>query len=192
MRFADGTVMRLYRQTVQDFGLYTGMEMSRKEFETLQESAGTMSAKMRAVRIVAASAVSKGDLEKRLIQKGETPEHAKQATKWMSDMDLVDDQRTAQQIVQRCIHKGYGVSRAKQALFEKRIPKEYWAAVLQDYPDQSEAIVTFLQSKLGTSREERDVRRAIDALIRRGHSYGEIRKGLDSLSLCDDDFREEF
>ncbi len=192
MRFDDGTVMRLYRQTVQDFGLYAGLELSDTEFKNLQESAGAMSAKMRAVRIVAASGVSKGDLQQRLIQKGETPKHAKQAVQWMSDMDLVDDQKTAEHIVQRCIHKGYGVARAKQALFEKRIPKEYWASVLEDYPDQSDSIVSFLQSRLLKSRDERSLRKAIDALIRRGHSYSEIRKGLDRIDLLGDDFREEF
>ena len=192
MRFDDGTVMRLYRQTVEDFGLYVGLELSETEFKNLQESAGVMSAKMRAVRIVAASGVSKGDLQRRLIQKGEMPKHAKQAVQWMSDMDLVDDQKTAEHIVQRCIHKGYGVTRAKQVLFEKRIPKEYWASVLEDYPDQMEAIVTFLQEKLAKMRDEQSVRRAIDALIRRGHSYSEIRKGLDHINLMGDDFREEF
>ena len=37
----------------------------------------------------------------------------------MPGLDLLDDAKTAQQIVQRCISKGYGRSRAKQALFEK-------------------------------------------------------------------------
>ena len=192
MRFEDGTVMRLYRQTVQDFGLYAGLELSDGEMEKLHAAAGAMSAKMRAVRIVAASAVSKGDLEHRLIQKGEAIEDARQAVKWMSDMDLVDDRKTAEQIVQRCIHKGYGISRAKQALFEKRIPKEFWNSVLENYPSQIDAIVSFLRTKLKNSQDTKEVRKAVDALVRRGHSYGEIRKGLEQLSLDEDDFPEEF
>ena len=59
VQFEDGTSMRLYRQTVEDFCLYTGKEMTDEELDSLREAAGKMSAKMRAVRIVSASSVSK-------------------------------------------------------------------------------------------------------------------------------------
>lgn len=190
VRFEDGSVLWLYRQTIEDFGLYSGKELSGEELQTLYTAAGKMSAKMRAVRIVSASSVSKRDLEQRLVHKGENPEHAKQAVAWMSDLDLLDDRKTAEQVVQRCIRKGYGVARAKQALYEKKIPKSYWDEVLEDYPEQTEAIVSFLRSRLGDRWEERDVRRATDALIRRGHSYQDIRRGLQQLSM-DEDFPEE-
>ena len=182
--------MRLYRQTVEDFGLYAGKELSDKEMESLRSAAGEMSAKMRAVRIISASSVSKKDLEQRLVHKGEDPLQAKNAVAWLSEMDVLDDSKTAQQVVSQCARKGYGIARAKQALYEKRIPREYWEEALQDYPDQTEAIVSFLKNKLGASWDEKDVKKATDALIRRGHSYGQIRKGLELLSL-DNEFMED-
>ena len=191
MRFEDGSSMRLYRQTVEDFGLYAGRELTEEEMTDLRKSAGEMSAKMRAVRIVAASSVSKRDLEYRLIHKGEDPVQAKQAVEWKSDLHLVDDARTSAQIVDRCIHKGYGLSRAKQALYEKRIPKEYWEDALAEYPDQTDKIVEFLRSRLKAGCQERDVRRATDALLRRGHSYQQIRRAMQQLEL-DADFQEDF
>ncbi len=191
MRFDDGSAMRLYRQTIQDFGLYPGRELSDEEMKKLQAAAGAMSAKMRAVRIVAASGVSKGDLEQRLIHKGENPSHAKDAVKWMEDMDLIDDRRTAEQIVSRCIHKGYGLARVKQALYEKRIPKAYWEEVLSDYPEQTDAIISFLQARLGNKQDRREVRKTVDALMRRGHSYGQIRKALEQMDLAPEDFQED-
>ena len=191
MRFEDDTSMRLYRQTVEDFGLYPGLELDEQQMQKLRTAAGEMSAKMRAVRIVSASSVSKRDLEQRLIHKGEDPEQARQAVQWMSDLDLLDDQKTAEQVVARCISKGYGLARAKQALYEKRIPKEYWEDVLADYPDQTDSIIAFLQSRLSDSRDERDRRRAIDALLRKCHSYHSIRRALEQLSLDTDDFPEE-
>lgn len=191
VRFEDGTVMRLYRQTVEDFGLYPGQELSPEQVEQLRKAAGAMSAKMRAVRIVAASNVSRKDLEQRLIRKGEDPTQAREAVQWMEDLQLVDDRKTAEQIVQKCIYKGYGLARAKQALYEKRIPKQYWEEVLEDYPDQTDSIVSFLRSRLGDSWDEKDLRRAIDALLRRGHSYGEIRRGLEQLSVDTNEFPEE-
>ena len=190
VRFEDGSSMRLYRQTVEDFGLYAGKELTEEELNALRTAAGEMSAKMRAVRIISASNVSKKDLEQRLIHKGEDPEQVKNAVAWLSEMDVLDDAKTAQQVVSQCARKGYGIARAKQALYEKRIPREYWESALEDYPDQTEAIVSFLKNRLGTQWEEKDVKKATDALIRRGHSYGQIRKGLELLSL-DNEFMED-
>ena len=191
MRFSDGSSMRLYRQTVEDFCIYPGMEMTDDAYEKLRTAAGQMSAKMRAVRIVSASSVSKRDLEQRLIQKGEDPKQAKEAVQWMSDLDLLDDRKTAEQIVHRCISKGYGLARAKQALYEKHVPKELWDEALADYPDQMDAIVSYLRNHLSDEPEDKELRKAIDALMRRGHNYSQIRKALQKLS-CDSDFAEEF
>ena len=190
--FDDGTRLGLYRQTVEDFGLYTGMELSEQEAEALRTAAGQMSAKMRAVRIVSATSVSKKDLESRLVRKGEDPQQAKEAVAWMADLHLVDDRATAEQVVSTCVSKGYGLARAKQALYEKRIPREYWDDVLADYPDQSEKIAAFLRSRLDADSDDKQVKRAIDALIRRGHSYGTIRRVLDELNFDTEDFQEEF
>ena len=191
LRFDNGDTLRLYRQTVEDFGLYTGKEMTQEEFTRLQESAGQMSAKMRAVRIVSASSVSKRDLEHRLVQKGEDPEQAKAAVKWMEDLDLLDDRKTAEQVVSRCIHKGYGLMRARQALYEKQIPKHLWPEVLADYPEQETYIREYLCENLTDHSDSKQVRKTIDALIRKGHSYGTIRRQLDDLSFETQDFPED-
>lgn len=191
VRFDDGNITRLYRQTVEDFGLFPGMELTDEELTHLRDAAGKMSAKMRAVRIVSATGVSKRDLRDRLVQKGEKPADAAEAVQWMEQMQLLDDAQTADAIVERCIRKGYGLSRAKQALYEKRIPREYWDSALADYPDQSESISDFLRSKLTRDSDRNEVRKAIDALIRRGHSYGVIRRCLNDLNFDTDEYPED-
>ena len=191
VKFEDGSIMRLYRQTVEDFGLYTGKEVSEADMESLLEAAGKMSAKMRAVRIVSATSVSKKDLQQRLIHKGEDPDQAREAVQWMSDLNLLDDSKVAEQVVARCIAKGYGLARAKQALFEKKIPKEFWEDALADYPDLEEKIEDFLRSRITDPRDPREVKRAVDALLRRGHSYGAVRRVLNQLQLDNEDFLED-
>ena len=191
VKFSDETSMKLYRQTVEDFGLYTGKELSEEEMNRLREAAGEMSAKMRAVRIVSASSISKRDLQQRLVQKGEDPIKARQAVEWMSDLNLLDDARVAEQVVARCISKGYGLARAKQALYEKKVPKQYWDHALEDYPDQEEKIEDFLRNRLDGSSDAKEVKKAIDALMRRGHSYGTIRRALNGLQLDAEEFPEE-
>ena len=187
----NGTKLLLYRQTVEDFGLYTGLELSEAQYEKLLAAASEMSAKMRAVRIVSAANVSKKDLENRLIQKGEEPLQAQKAVAWLSEMHLLDDSATAEALVRSCAAKGYGKARAKQVLYEKRIPRELWEGALENYPDQTEKIADFLRAKLKGSRDPKLQKKAVDALLRRGHSYGAIRQALGELSLDTDDFPEE-
>ena len=110
----------------------------------------------------------------------------------MEDLHLVDDRNTAEQVVHSCISKGYGLARAKQALYEKRIPKEYWEDALSDYPDQMDKITAFLHSRLDADSDEKQVRKAIDALLRRGHSYGTIRQALNHISFDSEDYLEDY
>ena len=191
LTFEDGSKLALYRQTVEDFGLYIGKELTEEETQRLLTAAGKMSAKMRAVRIVSAANVSRRDLEERLVRKGEDPQQAREAVAWMEDLHLVDDRNTAEQVVHSCISKGYGLARAKQALFEKRIPKEYWEEALAEYPDQWEKIESFLRSRLDVDSDEKQKKKAIDALLRRGHSYGIIRQVLSELSFDTEDYFED-
>ena len=191
VRFSDGSLHKFYRQTVEDFGLYTGKELTEGEMEALHAAAGQMSAKMRAVRIVSASSVTRRDLEQRLIHKGEDPEQARNAVEWMTDLDLLDDRQVAMQIVAKCVNRGYGPARARQMLYEKQVPRQYWEEALAEMPDMEDAIVKFLRTKLGPEPDEKDTKRAIDAALRRGHNYSQIRQALRRLELDRDDFLEE-
>ena len=62
---------------------------------------------------------------------------------------------------------------------------------MEGYPDQSEKIEAFLRSRLDADSDDKQIRRAVDALIRRGHSYGAIRKVLSELSFDTEKFTEE-
>ena len=176
---------------MEDFGLYAGLELTGEQLSELRRAAGAMSAKMRAVRIVSASSVSKQDLEQRLVHKGESAQDAKRAVEWMEGLNLLDDRATAEQVVRSCAAKGYGISRARQALYEKRIPKDLWEEALEDYPDQSEKIEGFLRARLGPGSDRREIKRAVDALLRRGHSYGSIQRVLRAMELETEEFLED-
>ena len=189
VKFSDGSSMRLYRQTVEDLRMYPGLEIG--DLDAVREHNSRYSAKMRAVRIVSASNVSKRDLESRLVRKGETEEQARAAVEWLEDLNLLDDRNTARQIVESCVRKGYGLQRAKQALYEKQIPKSLWAEALESYPDQSERIADFLRTKLRDPGDPKQVKRAIDAALRRGHSYGEVKRALEMIGT-ESDFEEEY
>ena len=121
IHLSDGSVIKTQDYVIADLGLYSGLELSEQALEELLAATGLASAKNRAVRIVSASGVSKKELEYRLTQKGERPDDAKAAVQWLSDLELLDDGKTAEQIVRSAVNKGYGKARIKSILFEKRM-----------------------------------------------------------------------
>ena len=179
IHFSDGSVIKTYDYVIVDLGLFAGMELDGEKTVTLRKSGGLASAKNRAVRIISASGVSKKELERRLSQKGESLENAKAAVQWLSELELLDDAKTAEQIVRSAVNKGYGAARIKQILFEKQIPKEYWDDALSQLPEMDEAVDKFINQRLkGRTPDEKELKRTVDALARRGHKWQDIRDGL--------------
>ena len=179
--FDDGTTKKYLPQVAAEQGLFVGMVLSEGEYQALEAANAAASAKARAVRIISASAVSKGDLQRRLTQKGEDPEDAKNAVEWLSELKLLDDAETARQIVSRGVARGYGPPRIRQMLYEKRIPKQYWEDALAAVPDMSQALTDFLRKRLGDDPEEKTLRSAAQAALRRGYTWPEVREALERL-----------
>lgn len=180
VRFDNGSSLLIFPSVIAEHGIYSGMELPEAALNSLKESNAAASAKDRAVRIVSATSISKKELEKRLIQKGEKEEDAKQAVMWLEDLKLLDDKQVAQQIVRNGLSRGYGASRIRQMLYEKRIPKELWEDALSDLPPQDDAIDAFLQRRFrGRKPDRAECKRATDALLRRGHSWNDIRRALE-------------
>ena len=180
VRFDNGSSLLIFPSVIAEHGIYSGMELPEAAVNSLKESNAAARAKERAVRIVSATSISKKELEKRLIQKGEKEEDAKQAVMWLEDLKLLDDKQVAQQIVRNGLSRGYGASRIRQMLYEKRIPKELWEEALSDLPPQDDAIDAFLQRRFrGRKPDRAECKRATDALLRRGHSWNDIRRALE-------------
>ena len=179
--FENGSTKKYLPQTVAEQGLFAGMELTEAELAALEKANAAASAKQRAVRIISAAAVSKGDLQRRLTQKGESPEDAKKAVEWLSELKLLDDAETARQIVARGAARGYGAERVKQMLYEKRVPRQYWEEALAAMPDMSEALTDFLRKRLGEEPDEKTLRSASAAALRRCYTWSQVREALERL-----------
>lgn len=191
LRFDNDTTMLVFPSVIAELNLYPGIEIPESAMDSLRETCGEASARNRAVRIISAAPVSRRELQSRLIQKGETEEHAQQAVQWLDELHLLDDEQLAEQIVLSGAARGYGAARIRQMLYEKRIPRELWERALEKLPPQENAIDTFLQRRFrGTKPDKKELKRATDALLRRGHSWGDIRSALERY-VPDEDFPEE-
>lgn len=185
--FTDGSLTRLLPETAAEQGLKPGLSLSDEALAALDRANGALSAKRRAVRIISAAAVSRGDLERRLTQKGEAPEDAKNAVRWLEELELLDDAETARQIVARGAARGYGAERIRQMLYEKRIPRKLWDEALETLPDMSDALERFLRSRLGENADEKTVQSAARAAVRRGFPWSEVREALERIQTDADE-----
>ena len=183
--FDDGSTVKLLPAVAAEQGLFPGKELTEAELAALEAANSAASARQRAVRIISAAAVSKGDLAQRLTQKGETPADAENAVRWLEELNLLDDAETARQIVSRGVSRGYGVERIKQMLYAKRIPKQYWDEALAGVPDMSDALTDFLRRRLGEAPDEKTIHSAAQAAIRRGYSWTEVREALERVKSDD-------
>lgn len=180
---SDGTVIKTQDYVIAEFGLAPGMVLEEEKLAQLKAAVGLASAKNRAVRIVSSAGVSKKELQRRLVLKGESEHDAQAAVDWLSELQLLDDGKTAEQLVMSAVRKGYGKARIKQILYEKRIPEELWEDALALVPEMDEEVDRFLLQRLkGRTPDQKELKRTVDALLRRGHSWSDIRAGLSRYS----------
>lgn len=190
LQMEDGSRMKAPACAAAELGAFPGKELDSEMLSALKAAAATALAKERAVRTVAASAVSERTLHKRLVQKGSSEEDAEAAVVWLRELNLLSDADTAGQLVRAAAAKGYGAARIKSILYEKGIPRALWDAALASLPEMDGAIDKFLHQKLdGRVLDDRLVKKTADALLRRGHSWQDVREGLrryrDGLDLED-------
>lgn len=191
VRLEDGSSLLLMPAVVGDFGLYAGAEVEERLLKEIRRANAAASAKNRAVRIVSAAAVTRDELEKRLVRKGENPEDAKAAVQWLEELKLVDDRQVAEQVVRSGAARGYGAARIRQMLYAKGVPREYWEEALEALPEQADAIDDFLRRRFrGRQPDRNEWKKAADALLRRGHSWDDIRSGLERYAPEEEFFDE--
>lgn len=174
--FDDGTKLRIVATLVPDLGLFRSMEVDEAMMERIAEQNELAQTRLRAVRIVAAANVSQRELQRRLVQKGQTPAAAAEAAAWLGELGALDDEKTARFLVQKAAAKGYGRARIRQELQQKGIPRALWEQALAALPEPDGAIDRFLQQKLrGSWPDEKMRKKVTDALYRRGHRWSDIQ-----------------
>ena len=175
VHFEGGGHIPVSAAQIADFGLYSGRELSDSEYIEMIEGLKLGSSKARALRILGSRSLSAREVEKRLVSKGESEEIARKTVEWLEAVGAVDDEDYAIAIARHYCAKGYGPIRIKDELYRRGIPRDLWDEALGGLDNVGEAAYDFLEKKLGDSRERADVRRATDALCRRGFGYEEAR-----------------
>ena len=91
VKLDGGVLLRVTEEELLRFGLRAGMELDDGTMEALQTSARSSSAKAQAANIIGSRPLSKRELTRRLVQKGNEETDAQAAADWLEDLGAVDD-----------------------------------------------------------------------------------------------------
>jgi len=144
------------------------------------------STKKRALKILGSRNFSEQEMLKRLTSKGETEENSAEAVRWLVELGYINDSDYATLIVRHYSAKGYGVARVRDELFKRGIPRDLWDEKLDEISgeEMEDAAFEFLKKKLKGSEDKDDLRRASDALVRRGFSFDDARAAVNRYLEC--------
>ena len=149
------------------------------------------SAKKRALRLLERRDYSRKELIVKLTEKGEPLEDAEAVADRMIELGVISDERYSRMLVRHYAAKGYGTCRIKQELYRHGIHTDLWEEAMEELPpppSQDEIIDKLLRSKLRSSEpDQKEIKKATDALLRRGFSWSEISASKQRvLNDCED------
>ena len=137
--------------------------------------------KSKALRMLDRRDYSRAELIKKLVEKGEPLSDAETVADRLAELGAVDDARYAALIVREYAGRGYGEKRVRTELLRRGVPRELLDEALAQMPEQTDTLDALLRRKLGDSFDRADVKRATDALARKGYGWDEIGAALRRL-----------
>ena len=188
----DGSLIRVTENEVVAFALYSGMEVSDELYDKLTEAAGRSTVRAKALDYISHRPMSRKELIDKLTAKpprgkdgrerqpAATEEQAAEIADWLEDLGYLNDAEYAKTVARHYSAKGYGDRKVKDELFRRGIPRQYWEAALLEAQPPEEGVDEFLQKRFrGRAPDQKELKRASDALARRGYNWSEIREGLN-------------
>ena len=174
----DGSILRVGEGEVVGFALYAGKELSEEEAERLQDSVRRNGLRSKAIDLLMRKPQSRKELGRKLLEWGAGREEAEAICDRMEELGYLNEAEYAGCIVRHYAAKGFGERKIRDELYRRGVPRELWEEALFQIEDNAPAIDAFLEKKLKGSHDPRDIKKASDALARRGFSWSEVSDAL--------------
>ncbi len=167
-------------------GLWQGREVDDVELAEITEKVNIRRAYNCAVSLLSRRDHSEGELRQKLRQKGYA-DGSDEALARLKEQGYLDDCRFAKMYVSELIRlKGYGKARIKQELFRKGVSREITDIVLEEAEFDENKLEEIIRRKyMRYLDDEKGVRRTVNALLRLGYSFGEIRDALKNVKFTE-------
>ena len=188
VKLEDGSILRITEEELLRFRLRPGIDLDGETLEALQASVRTSSAKAAAANIIGSRALSKKELTRRLVKKGNEEADAQAAADWLEDIGAVDDAAYAASLVRHYGEKGYGPQRVREELRRRGVDRDLWDEAMEELPDPAEILGRLLEKKCGGELSDRkEIKRVSDSLMRRGFAWSDVREALRRYTEIEED-----
>lgn len=183
----DGSLLRVGEAEMLDFSLHAGLELDDAAADRLLAAARKGRLREKALALLTARPMSRRELIDRLTacpRDREKPPladevQAAETADWMERLGLLNDAEYARTVVRHYSAKGYGPYKIRDELYRRGVARELWEDALAETADPCAAIDAFLRQKLkGAPTDRRELKKASDALARRGYHWSDISEGL--------------
>ncbi|MCF0120909.1 MAG: regulatory protein RecX, partial [Oscillospiraceae bacterium] len=179
LKLEDESILVVNIAQVADYSLFTGRDLEAEELNALKHDAQMSELRARALRILGERNMSKKQITDSLIKKGATPEEAASTADWLESIGAIDDAEFSKLIVRHYAAKKFGVSKIRDELYRRGIPRDLWEDALSEMSDMEDAAFDFVSQKLRGAEPDRDtVNRVTAAAYRRGFSWDEISAAI--------------
>ena len=188
-----------YRATVDSDFWYSEKYRNYKEIneEELTELLNTVSfrrAYNKGLDFLSRRPYGTKELIKKLCEKGHDKESAQKACERLTELGLLNDEEYARILANDLLErKSYSIKRIKQELAFRGIDREIVENTVDTLDnDPQRSIIILLKKKyINRLNDEKGKKRTIDALLRLGYSYSDIKNALNQISEFDgEDFYE--
>ena len=179
VKLENGDVLRVTEEELLHFGLRAGMELDEEALETLRSSARSSAARATAANIIGSRALSKQELTRRLVKKGNDASDAQAAADWLEDIGAVNDVQYAAALARHYGDRGYGPARVREELRRRGVDRELWDEALEELPDPAEILDGLIRKKCrGDLSDRRELKRVSDSLLRRGFGWSDVKAAV--------------
>lgn len=175
-------------------GINKGTQITLERMEELRRQSEQRITRERALKLLGQRAYTQKGLRDKLRERTDE-DSADEAVSRMVELGLVDDEDYARRYAADCMNlKGFSLRRTAQELARKGIDREIIDAVLEELEDDPQpAIAGIILRKYRAilyNDDEKATNRAVNALIRLGYRYGDIRTVLANLTEDEDYYNE--
>ncbi|MBR5478575.1 MAG: regulatory protein RecX [Clostridia bacterium] len=177
--FEDKSYITVSVERARELNLKAGDEVDATLMQELSDSSRESAAKACAARIIGRSSMSCATLLKKLRDKGIDEISAQAALDWLCGLGIMDDTAYAKTLVAHYRTRGFGNRRILEEMRKRGITREVADTVLDDC-DMNEEITEYILKKIrGAELDDKLKARITNALLRRGHSYDEIKRAFN-------------
>lgn len=182
-----------YRATVDSDYWYSEKfrnykEINEEELTELLDAVSFRRAYNKSLDLLSRRPYGTKELIKKLCEKGHEKEYAEKACERLLELGLLNDKEYAQILANDLLErKNYSIKRIKQELTFRGISRDIIenTADLLDNNPVSRIIILIKKKYINKINDEKGRKRTVDALLRLGYSYSDIKTALNTLTEFD-------